>query len=145
MEVEMKWTRGLLGLVGLLMMGFAACNYTVGDCYPVGQGAGAGDVGNGAAVSVGSSGDQPVGTAQGALSEAQCNEPPSNACPQGGCTPSDPCLDMFDKCQDIGGDCTKTKPGCDAYGTSACRSCFDACKNGTAYPPKCKCRSCGFN
>jgi hypothetical protein len=147
MEVEMKWTRVLLGLMALLMMCFAACDYTVGDCYPVGQGAGAGDVGagNGAVVSVGASGDQPVGQAEGALSEAQCNEPPDNACPADGCTPRRTCVDMFDKCQDIGGECTKAYPGCDTYGSSACRSCFDACKSGAAYPPKCKCTSCGFD
>jgi len=53
-----KRMRVLLGLVALLVMCFAACNQTVGDCYPVGQGAGAGDIGagSGAVVSVGSSG-----------------------------------------------------------------------------------------
>jgi len=54
------------------------------------------------------------------------------------------CLDMHDACQDIGGNCTKAYPGCDTYGSSACKSCFDACEKGNPYPSKCKCKSCGF-
>jgi hypothetical protein len=134
----MKWTRGLLGLVALVMMGFAACNYTVGDCWPVGQGAGAGDVGSGAVVSVGASGDQPVGTAQGALSEAQCNEPPDNACPQGGCTPDETCLDMYDKCRAKGQPCTRN-----INGMSLCAYCQDDCLHDKPYKFR-NCYDCGF-
>jgi hypothetical protein len=54
------------------------------------------------------------------------------------------CLDMFDACQDIGGECTKAYPGCDTYGSSACKSCFNACERGDSYPSKCMCKSCGF-
>lgn len=138
----MKRRRVLLGLVGLLMVCFAACNYTVGDCYPVGQGAGAGDVGagNGAVVSVGASGDQPVGTAQGALSEAQCNEPPSNACPQGGCTPTRTCLDMFEACRERRKPCTREID----YGKTLCEFCRDDCYSKRPYKYS-ECYKCGFD
>jgi hypothetical protein len=125
------------------MMCFAACNSTVGDCYPVGQGAGAGDVGNGAVVSVGASGagDQPVGEAQGALSEAQCNEPPDNACPQDGCTPHLSCGEMFSKCQAIGGRCTRFD---NVYGTTLCGACNIDCFGKVPYRTK-ECYKCGFD
>jgi hypothetical protein len=76
MEVEMKSMRGLPWVAALAVMCVAACNYTVGECYPVGQGASDG-VGNGAIVSAGAgpSGDGPQGQAQIALSEDQCNAP----------------------------------------------------------------------
>lgn len=54
------------------------------------------------------------------------------------------CTDMYEKCQEIGGKCTSGYPGCDVYGQTSCGRCLDACKAGTAYPPECKCRSCGF-
>lgn len=62
----------------------------------------------------------------------------------GGCTPSKTCADMFDACQDIDGKCTKGYPGCDVYGSTSCVSCRAACQARTAYPPACKCSSCGF-
>ncbi len=138
----MKRMRVLLWLVALVMMGFAACNYTVGDCYPVGQGAGAGDVGSGAVVSVGASGagDQPVGTAQGALSEAQCNEPPDNACPQDGCTPSRSCTDMFVACQDKGKPCTREIE----WKKTLCEYCRDDCYHKRPYG-RAECYKCGFD
>lgn len=54
------------------------------------------------------------------------------------------CAEMFERCNDIGGECTKAYPGCDTWGKSACRSCQEACMAGVQYPPKCHCGSCGF-
>lgn len=62
--------------------GAAACNYTVGDCWPVGQGGSSVDVGVGVGVgSTGSgpSGDGPPGQAQSALSGSACNSSDDNA------------------------------------------------------------------
>lgn len=54
------------------------------------------------------------------------------------------CEDMYDRCQEIGGKCTKGYPGCDRFGQTSCGTCLEACKAGAAYPPECKCRKCGF-
>ena len=54
------------------------------------------------------------------------------------------CEDMYDRCQAIGGKCTKGYPGCDVHSQTSCSSCFSACKAGSSYPPACRCRSCGF-
>jgi hypothetical protein len=62
-----------------VLLGAAACNETVGDCYPVGQSTGNGDPGGGVIASgagAGPSGDMPTGQAQEALNMDQCNAPP---------------------------------------------------------------------
>src|SRR5689334_12849060 len=63
-----------------------ACNRTVGDCWPVGQGDTSVDVGSGVINSTGpgNPGDTPTGQAEGALSEAQCNEPDESGAGGGG-------------------------------------------------------------
>jgi hypothetical protein len=38
MGYKMKLTRSLLLIAGITLGGFTACNYTVGECYPRGQG-----------------------------------------------------------------------------------------------------------
>lgn len=58
-----------------------ACNYTDGNCYPVGQGGSSADVGVGVGVgSTGSgpSGDDPLGQAESALSGSACNSSDNN-------------------------------------------------------------------
>jgi hypothetical protein len=58
------------------LLGVAACNLTVGDCYPVGSTDGNGDPGGGVISSgagAGPSGDAPTGQSRSALSGAQCN------------------------------------------------------------------------
>ena len=73
----------------------AGCNFTQGDCYPVGQGTGSGDPGGGVIVSAGSgpSGDAPQGEARSGLSQAQCNssgnDTPAQAAPPASCSISD--------------------------------------------------------
>ena len=73
----------------------AGCNFTQGDCYPVGQTAGSGDPGGGVIVSTGSgpSGDAPQGQARSSLSQAQCNssgnDTPVQAAPPASCSISD--------------------------------------------------------
>jgi hypothetical protein len=59
----------------VILSNAAGCNYTQGDCYPVGQ---SGDPGGPVIVSTGTgvpSGDAPLGQAQDALSGSACNAP----------------------------------------------------------------------
>ena len=67
--------RGTLAATIVILSCDAGCNYTVGDCYPAGQGDGTVDVGGGVVGTPGpgNSGDAPVGQAQSALSESMCN------------------------------------------------------------------------
>lgn len=55
------------------------------------------------------------------------------------------CEEMYVECQNLGGGCTKGYPGCDVYGKASCGSCLECCLAGIPYPPKCKCRRCGFD
>jgi len=48
-------------------------------------------------------------------------------------------------CQNLGGGCTRGYPGCDVYGKASCGTCLECCLAGIPYPPKCKCRKCGFD
>lgn len=74
-----------------ILSGIVACNYTVGDCYPRGQGDGSGDVGSGVVNSTGpgNPGDDP----SGGLPNYECNAPeqsgPSNSGSQGGMNNTD--------------------------------------------------------
>lgn len=54
------------------------------------------------------------------------------------------CEDMYVECQTLGGGCTRGYPGCDVYGKASCGTCLECCQAGIPYPPKCKCRKCGF-
>lgn len=64
----------------VVLVGIAACNYTVGDCWPVGQGDSNVAVGSGVINSTGpgNPGDSPQGQARSALTQAQCNAPEDN-------------------------------------------------------------------
>lgn len=55
------------------------------------------------------------------------------------------CEDMYVDCQNLGGGCTRGYPGCDVYGKASCGTCLECCLAGIPYPPKCKCRKCGFD
>jgi hypothetical protein len=121
----------------------AACDETIGDCYPVGQSAGSGDPGVGATGTTGSgpgpSGDEPVGQAQEALSMDQCNAPDDSSPPpcSGNVCPRT-CTDMFVTCQNKGMPCTRVIN----WGATLCRICQVSCIAKAAYRPECY--SCGF-
>src|SRR5688572_20569371 len=55
------------------------------------------------------------------------------------------CEEMYVDCQSLGGGCTRGYPGCDVYGKASCGTCLECCLAGIPYPPKCKCRKCGFD
>jgi hypothetical protein len=59
----------------IVLSSAAACNETVGDCWPVGQDPGSGGVidPGGSGAGAGTSGDEPTGQAQQALGMDQCN------------------------------------------------------------------------
>jgi hypothetical protein len=68
-----------LWIVAIALSSVTACNYTVGECWPVGQGdlgatAGSGPIVPGGAG--GSSGDTPPGSGGTRIPEADCNSKP---------------------------------------------------------------------
>ncbi|WP_437619871.1 hypothetical protein [Sorangium sp. So ce1151] len=56
-----------------------------------------------------------------------------------GCTPVHDCTDMFEKCQDIGGRCTRRN----SHGYSYCEICRDECQQDKPYTYVI-CFQCGF-
>jgi hypothetical protein len=82
-----------LPIVTIIMLSSAAaCNETVGDCWPIGQDPGSGSPGGGVidtGAGASTSGDVPTGQAQSALSMDQCNA-------TGQIAPQSPCNDKCD-------------------------------------------------
>jgi hypothetical protein len=75
MEEQMNTAKNLLLIAGITITGITACNYTVGECWPVGQGGGS----SGETVTAGGGVILPTGPSGGG---GFGNEPPEQ--PQGG-------------------------------------------------------------
>jgi hypothetical protein len=122
---------------------FAACNYTDGACWPVGQTDGNAGVGTGVVVPSGAGGSLGDAPSQG-TSGAACNSTPSNgdtdttpSSPDEGGEPADTwiyCkdldpLDCLMKCADVGIFCTGLRPHPNKPDVGPGR--LISCKNGT--------------
>ncbi|MFO0761272.1 MAG: hypothetical protein U0359_32635 [Byssovorax sp.] len=95
-------TKNWLGIGVAIMSIVAACNYTEGECYPVGQsdGPASADVGVGVASGAGGYGDTPPGGSQGTG---------ANACNMGDLSEETPPPDEGGDAEDTWVDCKKLK------------------------------------
>ena len=78
----------------IAILSVTACNYTVGECWPVGQGNGSAGVGGGGVLLPGGTGDyfgdEPTGSGGDKIPEADCNSKP-----QGSAAPQMPATDYI--------------------------------------------------
>lgn len=101
----MKSMRSVLWIAGLAAVGFTACNYTEGECYPRGEGTTGAGVGGGVIVpgGPGGFGDEPPDP-QGAAESPACNATDESG--TGGGAPDEASLQVFCMKPDHGAVCS---------------------------------------
>lgn len=124
---ELKMKNKLL-ILALAILSVTACNSTVGECWPVGQGDGDSTVGSGPIVPGGAGGalgDGPSGSGGTKIPEADCNSKP-----QAPATPGTGEGSQADKCAaGAGSEGSGTATGADAYSFCA-GPCTEKCSVG---------------